>query len=149
MYIRKQPQHAFIITLILISLLGCSQKTDDLAGTKWELISLNGKNLIEGTVITLEISEAYLGGEMGCNGYGGSPDSGKYISKGDGTFQLEFPFAVTVQLCSEPEGIMEQEAEYIETLMAASHYQIVDDHLEIKNEARETTLIFHIKLQLR
>jgi hypothetical protein len=44
---------------------------------------------------------------------------------------------------------MEQEAEYIETLMAASHYQIVDDHLEIKNEARETTLIFHIKLQLR
>jgi hypothetical protein len=40
---------------------------------------------------------------------------------------------------------MEQEAEYIETLMAASHYQIVDDRLEIKNEAGEIILIFQAK----
>ena len=45
----------------------------------------------------------------------------------------------------DPEGIMEQEAEYIETLMAASHFQIVDDLLEIKNEAGEIILIFQAK----
>jgi len=145
MYIRKQPQHAFIITLILISLLGCSQKTDDLAGTKWELISLNGTNLIEGTVITLEFSEAYLGGEMGCNGYGGTPDGGKYFSKGDGTFELYFPLAVTLQRCAKPEGIMEQEAAYIEALKDANHYHITDDLLEINNEAGDTILIFQAK----
>ena len=142
---RKQLLNFLIIFLLLGSLLGCSQKTDELAGTSWELISLNGKDLIEGTAITLEFTETYLSGQMGCNGYGGSPDTGKYISKGDGTFQLGDPFAVTVQLCTTPEGIMEQEAEYIETLMAASHFQIVDHRLEIEDEAGELFLIYQQK----
>lgn len=134
-----------IIALIFISLLGCIQKKDELAGTEWELISLNGKDLIEGTAITLEFTETYLGGQMGCNGYGGSPDSGKYVSKSNGTFQLGDPFAVTVQLCTDPEGIMDQESEYIEALMAASRYQILDDRLEIVDEAGEFMLVYHQK----
>jgi heat shock protein HslJ len=139
---RNQIQYVLILVLLAVSLLGCSQKTNELAGTKWDLTSLNGKDLIEGTAITLEFTETYLGGQMGCNGYGGSPDSGSYHAKNNGAFDLYFPFAVTVQLCTDPKGIMEQEAEYIETLMAASHYQIVDDRLEIKNEAGEIMLIY-------
>jgi heat shock protein HslJ len=142
---KKLGQYALIIILIMVSLLGCSKKTNELADTSWELVSLNGKDLIEGTAITLEFIETYLGGQMGCNGYGGSPDSGKYISKGDGTFQIGDPFAVTVQLCADPEGIMEQESEYIETLMSAAHFQVVEDRLEIQNEAGDTTLIFESK----
>ena len=142
---RKQLGKYWIIILILVSLLGCSPKTNELGGTSWELISLNGKDLIEGTAITLEFIETYLGGQMGCNGYGGSPDTGKYNIKRDGTFQIGDPFAVTVQLCTDPEGIMEQEAEYIETLMAASHYQFVDDRLEIKNDDEGKILIFQAK----
>lgn len=142
MFTNKIDTYSLIFILFLVSLLGCSPKTDELAGTSWELFSLNGKDLIERTAITLEFTETYLGGQMGCNGYGGSTDSGKYISKNNGTFQLGDPFAVTVQLCTEPEGIMEQESEYIETLMAVSHYQILDDHLEFVNEAGETILIF-------
>jgi putative hemolysin/heat shock protein HslJ len=115
----------------------CGPSATQLSGTKWELIFLNGKDLIAGTAITLYFANEYLGGEMGCNGYGGSPDTGKYQAKSDGTFSLGSPFAVTVQLCPEPEGIMQQETEYIETLMTVSHYQIVDDRLEIKNEAGE------------
>ena len=114
------------IILTVIFLPGCSD-TNGLANTSWVLVSLNGNDLIEDTAITLVFTETHLGGQMGCNGYGGSPDTGKYISKADGTFQLGDLFTVTVQLCSEPEGIMEQEAEYIETLMAASQYQILDD----------------------
>ena len=142
---KKLGQYTLIIILIMVSLLGCSQKTNELADTSWELVSLNGKDLIEGTAITLVFTESYLGGQMGCNGYGGSPDTGKYNIKRDGTFQIGDPFAVTVQLCTDPEGIMEQEAEYIETLMAASHFQIVDDLLEIKNEAGEIILVFQAK----
>ena len=129
----------------MISLQGCSQKADELAGTNWELISLNGKSLIEGTAITLEFTDTYLGGQMGCNGYGGSPDRGKYTIKGDGTFQLGDPFAVTVQLCTEPEGIMEQEAEYIEALMEATQYQVIENRLELKNDSGEIKLILHRK----
>jgi heat shock protein HslJ len=142
MDIRKQAQHALIFVLIVISLFGCSQKADELVGTEWELVSLNGEDLIAGTAITLDFAETYLGGEMGCNGYGGSPDSGKYRAKSDGTFTLGSPFAVTVQLCTDPEGIMEQEAAYIEALMNASHFQFVDNRLEIEDETGETFLIF-------
>jgi len=139
---KKLGQYTLVIILIMVSLLGCSQKSNELANTSWELVSLNGKDLIEGTAITLEFTETYLGGQMGCNGYGGSPDSGKYISKSNGTFQLGDPFAVTVQLCTNPEGIMEQEAEYIETLMSASHYQILDDRLVINNEGGELIFVY-------
>ena len=142
---KKIGPYTLVIILIMVSLLGCSQKSNDLADTSLELVSLNGKDLIEGTAITLVFTETYLGGQMGCNGYGGSPDTGKYISKSNGTFQLGDPFAVTVQLCTDPEGIMEQEAEYIGTLMVASHYQIVDDRLELENETGELLLVYQQK----
>ena len=57
-------------------------------------------------------------------------------------FELNSPFAVTVQLCTNPEGIMEQESEYIETLMNGSHYRIVDRRLEIRNKAGELLLVY-------
>jgi len=142
MGIRKKAQFVLIIVLMLFSLLGCRQKTKELAETKWELITLNGNNLIAGTSITLSFTEEYLGGYMGCNGYGGTPDTGKYQIKSDGTFTLGSPFAVTVQLCTEPEGIMEQEMAYIEALRSATHFQVLDDHLELKNEGGETILAF-------
>ena len=145
MSIRKGGTYTLIIIMIFFPLLGCNQKADELAGTEWELISINGNDLIEGTAITLVFSETYLGGQMGCNGYGGGPDSGKYISKGDGTFQIGDPFAVTVQLCTNPEGIMEQESEYIDALMAATHYQILDEGLEIKDEAGDFILVYQRK----
>ena len=142
---KKLGQYTLIIILIMVSLLGCSQKTNELADTSWEMVSLNGKDLIEGTAITLVFTESYLGGQMGCNGYGGSPDTGKYLSKGDGTFALDPPFAVTVQLCTEPEGIMEQEAAYIEALMNAAKFRMVDNRLEIDNGIGETILILQAK----
>jgi len=142
MEIRRQAQLTLIIILILVSLPGCSQKTDKLAGTEWELVTLKGKELIEGTAITLNFTDEYLGGQMGCNGYGGTQDSGKYHAKSDGTFTLGSPFAVTVQLCADPEGIMEQEKTYIEALMNAIHFQMVDNRLEFENKAGKTILIF-------
>jgi heat shock protein HslJ len=145
MWIRKKAQQALTIILLSVFLYGCSPAETDLAGTEWELVSLNGKDLISGTVITLNFTDEYLGGEMGCNGYGGSPDSGKYLSKGDGTFALDPPFAVTVQLCTEPEGIMEQEAAYIEALMNAAKFRMVDNRLEIDNGIGETILILQAK----
>lgn len=145
MWVRKQAQQSLAMILLLALLLGCSPVGTDLADTAWELISLNDKDLIEGTVITLSFTGEYLGGEMGCNGYGGSPDGGRYRTKGDGTFALDLPLAVTLQLCNEPGGIMEQENAYIETLKNAAHFQVVDNRLEIENELGERILIFKRK----
>lgn len=114
----------------------------DLAGTKWVLTSLNGDSLIKGTEITLNLENMFLGGFMGCNGYGGGPDGGKYTATDDGTLTITHPIAVTVQLCSTPKGIMEQEATYIKALQDAATYRVIDDRLEITDAGGETTLTF-------
>jgi heat shock protein HslJ len=118
-----------------------------LAGTEWMLTSLRGESLIEGTEINLYFEEAFLGGSMTCNGYGGGPDSGKYIATGDGALTLGEHFAVTVQLCSEPKGIMEQEAAYIEALLSAETYHVVDNRLEMGNAAGQIILVFARKAE--
>jgi len=114
----------------------------DLFGTEWALRSLMGEDLIEGTEITLRFEEEYLTGHMGCNGYGGGRDSGAYDVADDGTLKVSQPLAVTVQLCSGPEGIMEQEAAYISALQSAAAYRVTDDRLEIADANGETLLAF-------
>ena len=114
----------------------------DLVGTEWVLISLNGNSLIEDTSITLYFEEAFLGGSMTCNGYGGGPDSGKYVATDDGTLTVSRPLAVTVQLCSSPKGIMEQEEAYIEALLSAATYRVIVDRFEIDDADGETILVF-------
>ncbi len=52
---------------------------------------------------------------------------------------------MTVQLCTEPEGIMEQEAAYIEALMNAAKFRMVDNRLEIDNGIGEKILILQAK----
>ena len=108
--------------------------TVDLVGTEWVLTSLKGESLIEGTEIPLYFEAAFLGGSMTCNGYGGGPDSGKYIATKEGTLTIS-QLAVTVQLCSEPKGIMEQEKAYIEALHNAATYRTIEDRLEIADAA--------------
>ena len=82
---------------------------------------------------------------MGCNPYGTSLDGGRYHATGDGTLILFLPLAVTVQLCTEPEGVMEQEAYYIDALRNATNFRITDNNLEIDNKAGKTILIFQTK----
>lgn len=132
------------LILTLLAACGSSQPeaAPDLSNTEWLLVSLNGESLIPGTSISLAFTEEYLQGSMTCNGYGGGPDSGKYTATEAGSLTMGPFFAVTVQLCSTPEGIMEQEDAYIEALLSAATYRVVDGRLEIDNEAGETMLIF-------
>ena len=116
--------------------------TSYLAGSTWTLILLEGEDLIEGARITLEFKEENLSGSTGCNGYGGGFDGGKYADTNEHSLMVIPPFTVTVQLCSEPEGIMEQEATYIEALMNAASFRVLENRLEINNGLGETSLVF-------
>ena len=118
-----------------------------LPGTQWALTSLNGEGLIEGTEINLYFEEALLGGSMTCNRYGGGRDSGKYIATADGALTLPGPSNITVQLCTTPEGVMEQERAYVEALWTSASYSVVDDQLQIRNAAGETILVFARKAE--
>lgn len=141
MKIRKRTQLTLIILLLVISVLGCISEPGMLAGTEWELSSLNGRNLIEDTAITLNFYDQYLDGEMGCNGYG-VQGTGKYRAKRNGDFSLIPPMAITVQLCSEPEGIMEQEADYIDLFSSMTRFQREGNRLILLNATGEITLTY-------
>jgi heat shock protein HslJ len=139
----------FIGLLLLACILlvtSCTIKTmeTELTGTSWMLVSLKGQPLIEDTEITLVFRETYLEGTMGCNGYGGGPDSGAYTATERGKFSLGEFFAVTVQLCAEPEGIMEQEDAYIKALRSVSAYEVSNDRLMLNNADGETILVYRL-----
>ncbi len=114
----------------------------DLDGTKWVLTSLNGSGLVEGSNITLNFAEGQLNGFAGCNNYGA-----EYTSADEGTLTIP-EIEITLQLCQTPEGIMQQEDAYIETLRNGAAYRIIDDRLEIGDASGETTLVFTRKEEL-
>jgi heat shock protein HslJ len=143
---RKLSPFIVGLLLILFVLVACGSSQPEaapaLANTEWLLVSLNGESLIPDTSISLAFTEEFLMGAMTCNGYGGTPGTGEYTATEAGTLAMGPTFAVTVQLCSTPEGVMEQEEAYIEALLSAAAYRVVDGRLEIDNGAGETMLIF-------
>ena len=99
----------------------------DLDGTEWVFISLNGNKPNPDTRITLTFSGGIATGFAGCNWY-----SGDYTSTDAGVLTL-FEIASTVQLCEDPEGIMEQEKAFVEAFLDAATYRLMDDNLEISS----------------
>jgi heat shock protein HslJ len=135
----------FLVLLALVSLaVACSTKgaaQPELIGTEWTLVSLNGVPLMENTEINLYLEGTYLGGEMTCNGYGGSPDRGGYRTKKNGEISMGL-IAMTVEACPTPKGVLEQEAAYVEALRAATRYRVSEDRLEILDASGAPTLVF-------
>jgi heat shock protein HslJ len=108
-------------------------QTQDLAGTSWEVISYNnGKqavtSVLAGSSITAEFGkDGTLSGNSGCNSYNGSYTiNGNQITIG--------PLASTRMACSAPEGVMEQEAQYLAALETAATYQIEGTVLELRTQ---------------
>jgi putative lipoprotein len=107
----------------------------DLDGSAWVLQKLQNKDLIESTNITLEFDGERASGYAGCNGYGGTYNAGdNSLSLGDIT--------ATQRGCLAPEGVMEQESTYLETLTEIATYTLNGANLEITNAAGDTLLTF-------
>ena len=102
-----------------------------LEGTSWALTTfIDGdvaSSLISGTAITLLLEDGTARGSAGCNDYGG-----KY------TLQpgiLEIPqIDITEQLCLEPVGIMEQEAQYVAILKDVTAFEIDGNQLVLRTK---------------
>ena len=112
---------------LAVLLIGCGQAgaPTSLEGTSWVLTSLNGSSPIAGSEITLAFQGGQGTGSAGCNSYFGS-----YTV--EGADKLTFSaIASTEMACLEPEGLMEQETEYLDTLRAATGFRLSDGKLEI------------------
>jgi heat shock protein HslJ len=105
-------------------------------GTDWTLVSLNGHELIPGTNITATFKENYIAGHAGCNLYSSE------IEIDDVSLILVGDLPITDMLCLDPEGRIEQEREYLDTLKTITTYVRAGEQLDMKNEAGEMVLTF-------
>lgn len=115
-----------VLAALLIAglcLVACSSH-DPLAGTSWQLTAYRKTFPLADTTITAIFEDGRVSGSSGYNSY-----RGEYKVKKSkltlGTLQW------TVMLCTEPEGVMEQENDYIEMLLAAERYELRDGELLI------------------
>lgn len=93
----------------------------ELEGTVWRLTTFaddqQASSLLAGTEITLLLEQGEVSGNAGCNQYHSS-----YTLDGE-TIAL-MPPAATRMYCNEPDGVMEQEQEYLAILAAVTGYEI-------------------------
>jgi uncharacterized lipoprotein YbaY len=108
-----------------------SPQTMELAGTSWTATGVNNGQgavvtLLAGTEITANFgADGKLTGSAGCNNY-----SAAYQTAGN-TLTIG-PAAATRKLCSQPEGLMEQETRYLAALGAVATYQLRGNKLELR-----------------
>jgi heat shock protein HslJ len=115
-----------------------------LAGTSWEVISYNNGrggvvSVIIGTELTADFADdGTFGGSAGCNNYTTTYEvDGENISIGQ--------TAVTQMFCEQPEGVMEQEAEYLAALQSAATFKIEGDRMNMRTESGSTAVNFQRK----
>ncbi|OQY99917.1 MAG: hypothetical protein B6D41_00490 [Chloroflexi bacterium UTCFX4] len=103
-----------------------------LAGTHWNVVNFNnGKGAvttkIEGTTITLQFDTAgQVSGNSGCNTY-----SASYRVSGN-ALSIEPPSG-TLKVCGTPEGVMDQEQQFLAALQNSATFDIVGSTLTIRD----------------
>jgi heat shock protein HslJ len=108
--------------------------TTSLAGDEWSCTGYNNGeqavvSVLEGTSITLGFTEdGTAKGSSGCNTYSAPYETG-------GGAQMTFGQATVTEIaCPEPEGVMEQEARYLEALSTVATYELRGDQLTLRRD---------------
>lgn len=119
-------------------------QSQDLAGSNWEATAYNNGNqavvgVLEGTSLTASFGEdGTLSGNSGCNQY-----TGEYkVNGGEITIG---PLASTMMMCSDPEGVMDQEAQFLAALQTAANYRIEGNVLELRTKDDAIAVFFNRK----
>lgn len=124
-----------------------------LTGTLWEGIGYNnGKGGVVSVVIGTQLTAAFgedgtLTGSAGCNNYSASYELDEAAGLAEGAISIG-PAASTRMFCAEPEGTMEQEAQYLAALEMASTYRIEGDRLQLRDENGSLVAAFVVKPQV-
>ncbi len=106
----------------------------------WLLVAVNGQAPLENSMAWAEFKDGKVAGSAGCNRYNATYSA---VDAGNSSGSLAVgPVASSRMACSEPEGVMEQEAQYLELLETAAAYEIVDGRLSVRNETGSEVLAF-------
>lgn len=106
-------------------------QSQSLAGTAWTVTGYNnGKqavvSVLSGTTLTMAFAgDGKVGGSAGCNRY-----TATYTS--DGQKLTIGPAAATRMTCAKPEGVMEQERQFLQALETVATARFEGDRLELR-----------------
>ena len=141
---KKILSSLLILALPIIVLTACKAETAAIENITWVLLwyGEQGRNLqavLEGTEITatFDSEDGEVTGSAGCNTYYGDYQ----VRKNELSIS---PLAWTEMACLEPEGVMEQEQQYLSALQAAESYTIEDGELLVWSSGGRI-LVFHAK----
>ncbi len=105
--------------------------SSQLPGSNWIVTNYNNGReavvgLLTGTELTADFGEdGTLSGSAGCNRY----SAGYEVDSNN----ISIGMAVSTQMaCSEPEGVMEQEQEYLAALSTAATYQVMGNTMQMR-----------------
>jgi heat shock protein HslJ len=119
-------------------------QSQSLEGTSWQVVSYNnGKQAVTSVLIGSELTADFgtdgkLAGSAGCNNYnGGYEVDGDKITIG--------PLASTMKMCNEPEGVMDQESQFLAALESAATYKIEGARLELRTADGALAADFQLK----
>ncbi len=112
---------------------------NELTESEWVLASLNGEPLLEGTNITLAFYPAEISGFAGCNGYGAPIE----FNENNEIHVIEI--ASQAEGCIEPEGVLEQESEYLKILWNIGEYSLDENVLTLTNSDSQQSLVYSLR----
>jgi heat shock protein HslJ len=112
-----------VMIVILGILLTACGSTPSLNGTKWRLTHLAGQPVLTETEVTLNLDDGVLGGNDGCNSYGGS-----YLSEGN-TIKVGTDIISTMMYCNEQ--IQTQTNAYYQALLEAATFKLSGEKLSL------------------
>ena len=117
-----------------------------LQGVEWVLTDYASADgtltpTLTGSVITAQISNAVIKGNAGCNTY--SAD----LQLNQSSITVTTPIT-TRKACEEPEGVMEQENQFLTDLIHAATYTIEGDTLVFQDQEGKTLLVFKARPQV-
>jgi heat shock protein HslJ len=113
------------------TLANFTKQREELAGTSWRVTSSNnGKQAVVSTILGLKLTSVFstdgrLSGSAGCNSYTASYEVFEKSIKINS-------IASTRKMCVKPDGIMEQEAQFLKALATVSTYQFDGKKLELR-----------------
>lgn len=134
---RKIRLLPLMVLLAMVSISSCAPSSGIvLDGTSWELTSLVGMPLVEGSRITLSFEDGEIRGNAGCNSY-----FGEYTLNSVGGFQVG-AVSITEMACLNPDGVMEQETAYVQYLNCAFKAVIEGGQLTLQDVSAQDILVF-------
>jgi heat shock protein HslJ len=140
-YTLKDNQLTLLNGQTILAVFGVNSQ--ELTGTAWQVTGYNnGRQAVVGPLIgptlTAKFSpDGQVSGDSGCNTYSGAyQTTGTKITIG--------PLLTTKTACSGPDGVMQQEKEFLAALQSAAVYRIDGANLELRT-ADDALAVFMIK----